>query len=65
MPRGPWVIWQEEGPNKDQIFVVKPIDPGATVCPPGTKPAGGAPEGGFCWQQVGVERSSIANPVEP
>ena len=62
---GPWVIWQEQGPNEDQIFVVKPIGPGTTVCPAGTKPAGGAPEGGFCWQQVGVERSPISSPVEP
>jgi hypothetical protein len=40
-----------------QIFVEKPIGPGTTVCPAGTKPAGGTPVGGFCWQQVGVERS--------
>ena len=62
---GPWIIWQEEGPTKDQIFVVKPIGPGTTVCPPGTKPSGGAPGGGFCWQQVGVERSPIGVPSEP
>ena len=62
---GPWIIWMEQGPQKDQIFVVKPIGPNTTVCPAGTKPAGGKPEGGFCWQQVGVERSPIGNPSEP
>ncbi len=62
---GPWIVWQEIGPTTDQIFVSKPIGPGTTVCPAGTKPAGGAPVGGFCWQQVGVERSSISNPTEP
>ena len=30
-------------PDNDQIFVVKPIGPNTTVCPPGTKPSGGAP----------------------
>ncbi len=62
---GPWVTWQEigagaPGTGKNQIFVVKPIGPGTTVCPAGTKPApanpAAAPLGGFCWQQVGVER---------
>ncbi|HEY2599994.1 MAG TPA: hypothetical protein VGI67_00450 [Thermoleophilaceae bacterium] len=62
---GPWVVWQEQGPTKDQIFVVKPIGPGTLVCPPGTKPTGGVPVGGFCWQQVGVERSPLGSPVEP
>jgi hypothetical protein len=62
---GPWVVWQEQGPAKDQIFVVKPIGPGTTVCPPGTKPTGGAPVGGFCWQQVGVERAPIGAPTLP
>ena len=62
---GPWVIWQEQGPTLDQIFVVKPIGPGTVTCPPGTKPTGGAPVGGFCWQQVGVERSPLGAPVEP
>ena len=62
---GPWIMWQEIGPTTDQIFVVKPIGPGTTVCPAGTKPAGGTPVGGFCWQQVGVERSPISNPTEP
>lgn len=62
---GPWIVWQEQGPTKNQIFVVKPIGPGTTTCPPGTKPAGGTPEGGFCWQQVGVERSPLSSPSEP
>jgi hypothetical protein len=63
---GPWVTWQETGANSpgigdDQIFVVKPVGPGTTTCPAGTKPA---PEtatvlGGFCWQQVGVDRLGV------
>ncbi len=61
---GPWITWQETGANspgagKDQIFVVKPVGPGSTNCI-GVKPAAAnpsaAPIGGFCWQQVGVER---------
>lgn len=61
---GPWITWQEIGANspgfgKDQIFVVKPVGPAATNCE-GVKPAAAdptaAPIGGFCWQQVGVER---------
>ena len=62
---GPWIVWQEHGPTAFQIFVVKPIGPGTTVCPAGTKPAGGAPVGGFCWQQVGVERTPVEAPDEP
>jgi hypothetical protein len=62
---GPWIVWQEQGPTKNQIFVVKPLGPGTTTCPVGTKPAGGTPEGGFCWQQVGVERSPLSSPSEP
>ena len=62
---GPWIVWQEQGPAKDQIFVVKPIGPGTVTCPPGTKPTGGAPVGGFCWQQVGVERAPIGAPTLP
>lgn len=54
---GPWVTWQEQGPVRSQIFVVKPIGPGTVTCPPGTKPVGGNAVGGFCWQQVGLERS--------
>ncbi len=53
---GPWITWQEQDSATDQIFVTKPIGPGTTVCPTGTKPAGGAPIGGFCFQQTGVER---------
>jgi hypothetical protein len=62
---GPWITWQEKGPSRDEIFVSKPIGPGTVTCPPGTKPAGGDAVGGFCWQQVGVERSPVASPVEP
>jgi hypothetical protein len=61
---GPWVTWQEigasaPGAGKQQIFVEKPIGPSAANCT-GVKPAAAdgnaAPIGGFCWQQVGVER---------
>ncbi len=61
---GPWVTWQEIGANapgagKNQIFVEKPLGPGQANCS-GVKPAAAdpaaAPVGGFCWQQVGVER---------
>jgi hypothetical protein len=61
---GPWVTWQESdavpthGTHK-QIFVEKPIGPGSTNCT-GVKPAAAnpaaAPIGGFCWQQVGIDR---------
>jgi hypothetical protein len=60
---GPWITWQEEGvaPTTDQIFVVKPVGPASTNCN-GVKPAAAnpadAPDGGFCWQQVGTERES-------
>ena len=57
---GPWITWQEEDANgsgtTDQIFVSKPIGPGTTTCPAGTKPSGSTPIGGFCFQQVGLER---------
>jgi hypothetical protein len=61
---GPWVTWQETGANapgatKNQIFVEKPLGPGQANCV-GVTPAAvdptAAPIGGFCWQQVGVER---------
>jgi hypothetical protein len=61
---GPWVTWQETGANapgagKNQIFVDKPIGPNAPNCI-GVTPAAAdptaVPDGGFCWQQVGVER---------
>jgi hypothetical protein len=64
---GPWVTWQEIGANapgagKDQIFTVKPVGPGSANCD-GIKPlgvndgTGHVPAiGGFCWQQVGIER---------
>jgi hypothetical protein len=63
---GPWVTWQEIGANapgtgKDQIFTVKPTGPGAANCdgikPLGVLDSGHVPAiGGFCWNQVGVER---------
>jgi hypothetical protein len=61
---GPWVTWQEIGANapgagKNQIFVEKPIGPGQTNClnvTPAAADPTAAPIGGFCWQQVGVER---------
>ncbi|MBV9367948.1 MAG: hypothetical protein JO286_16560 [Solirubrobacterales bacterium] len=65
---GPWVTWQETeqtaspGGGPDQIFVSKPIGPGAANCN-GVTPAG-VPDasgnvpaiGGFCFQQVGLGR---------
>jgi hypothetical protein len=59
---GPWITWQEVDGGKDQIFVEKPIGPGTTTCPAGTKPSGGLPVGGFCWQQVGIDRVNNADP---
>ncbi len=64
---GPWVTWQEIGANapgtgQDQIFTSKPLGPGTANCD-GIKPlgvndgTGHVPAiGGFCWNQVGVER---------
>jgi hypothetical protein len=59
----PWVAWQETTPigGKDQIFVVRPIGPGAANCngvtPAGVMEGGSVPAiGGFCWQQTGVPR---------
>ena len=63
---GPWVTWQEKTNlpvnGADQIFVERPIGPGATNCD-GVRPAG-VPNlaghvpaiGGFCWQQTGIPR---------
>jgi hypothetical protein len=62
---GPWVTWQEttSAPvsGKDQIFVERPIGPGATNCdtvtPKGVEVAGHIPAiGGFCFQQTGLGR---------
>jgi hypothetical protein len=58
---GPWVTWQEisnAAPNSDQIFVNKPIKVGTAACPAATKPtpADATVLGGFCWQQVGIDR---------
>ena len=64
----PWITWQETALNgagpttrTNQIFVTRGVklDAGAPDCPPGTKPAAAGstnPVGGFCWQQVGIER---------
>ena len=62
---GPWVTWQETTDlpvnGKDQIFVVRPIGPGAANCdgvtPAGVAEGGHVPAiGGFCWQQTGIPR---------
>jgi hypothetical protein len=60
----PWVTWQEvdggaTGPQ--QIFVSKAVKPATgTTCPDDgprpNKPLGGNAIGGFCWQQVGLDR---------
>ncbi len=64
-PPGPWVTWQETSPvgGKDQIYVERPIGPGAVNCNEATprgvvNPATGEIQaiGGFCWQQVGIPR---------
>jgi hypothetical protein len=62
---GPWVTWQETTnlpvDHKSQIFVTRPIGPGAANCD-GVKPEGVQVEGhvpaigGFCWQQTGIPR---------
>ena len=63
---GPWVTWQEIGANapgagKNQIFVEKPIpispaQPNCVGVTPAAADPTAVPLGGFCWQQVGVER---------
>ncbi|MBV8504731.1 MAG: hypothetical protein JOZ11_02810 [Alphaproteobacteria bacterium] len=62
---GPWVTWQETTTSptsgRDQIFVVRPIGPGAANCdgvtPAGVAVGGHVPAiGGFCWQQTGIPR---------
>jgi hypothetical protein len=58
---GPWITWQEKGPTRDQIFVVKPIGPGTVTCPAGTKPAGGNRSGasagsGWGWSAPPASR---------
>jgi hypothetical protein len=60
----PWVAWKEaDGGATDatstfQVFVAKGVKLAAAGanCPPGTKPAGAASVGTFCWQQVGLDR---------
>jgi hypothetical protein len=62
---GPWVTWQETTSlpvsGKDQIFVSRPIGPGAANCdgvkPAGVEVGGHVPAiGGFCFQQTGIPR---------
>jgi hypothetical protein len=62
---GPWITWQETttlpANGRDQIFVARPIGPGAANCdgvrPAGVPVAGHVPAiGGFCWQQSGIPR---------
>jgi len=62
---GPWITWQETTSSpvsgRFQIFVVRPIGPGAANCdgvtPAGVPVAGHIPAiGGFCWQQTGIPR---------
>jgi hypothetical protein len=64
---GPWVTWQETTSSpvngKDQIFVSKPVGPGTANCDAPITPAGVADGtghvpaiGGFCFQDVGVQR---------
>ncbi len=62
---GPWVTWQETTTSpvsgRDQIFVERPIGPGAANCdgvtPAGVPDGGHVPAiGGFCWQQAGIPR---------
>jgi hypothetical protein len=64
---GPWVTWQETektatGSGTNQIFVSKPVGPGTASCD--TVTPIGVPDatnhipaiGGFCFQDVGVQR---------
>jgi hypothetical protein len=63
---GPWVTWQETTTSPvngaDQIFVSRPIGPGAANCdnvtPKGVADASGQIPaiGGFCFQQTGIPR---------
>jgi hypothetical protein len=64
----PWVTWQEldgGSPGPNQIFTSKGVKPASgTTCPndpPGSAnpikpPAGTGATGGFCFQQVGIDR---------
>ncbi len=60
---GPWITWQETTTSpvngKDQIFVVRPIGPGAANCnnvTPKTGTGNIPAIGGFCFQQTGIPR---------
>jgi hypothetical protein len=64
----PWVTWQEQdgASNRDQIFVER-AEGGMTDCtgvrPTGVTNGGVIPAlGGFCWQQVGIERFNATDP---
>jgi hypothetical protein len=70
---GPWVTWQE-GPTagSDQIFVSKPVAAVTNnnncdnIKPLGITINGDIPSiGGFCWQQVGIERVPSGTPTDP
>jgi hypothetical protein len=67
---GPWVTWQETektaaGSGTNQIFVSKPLGPGMTTCdtvtPVGERDATNhiPAIGGFCFQDVGVQRVGL------
>jgi hypothetical protein len=67
---GPWVTWQETTTSptsgRDQIFVERPIGPGAANCdgvtPAGVPVNGHVPAiGGFYWQQTGIPRVGPAS----
>jgi hypothetical protein len=65
----PWVAWDEnDGETSDNdlhrnIFVARALGPSLSDCPVGTKPSGGTPAGGVCWQQVGADRLSSSSDV--
>jgi hypothetical protein len=69
---GPWITWQETSNSngKDQIFVDRPEGPGMTSCntvtPTGQADASGniPAIGGFCFQDVGIQRAG-ANNLDP
>jgi hypothetical protein len=64
---GPWITWQETSTasgHHDQIFVVRPVGPGAVNCDGVTPATGSVPSpvlaiGGFCWQQTGIDRFGV------
>ena len=65
LPAVPWVTWQEldgGSPGPNQIFTSRAVKPtSGTTCPldgvnPIKPPNGSGAEGGFCFQQVGIDR---------